>query len=541
MSIKPDFFKPYHLSDIAQGVIEKNGVRTFRGYGSDTTDSTSNILYIYSPPLQRMVALKAFIESYKLNLTKETEFKSEGDKDSKPFAEFASTLSFDVTLNVPAHSVNESRNNVAKIEELQRLISPLGGETQINALLGEKNPYFTVWFKNLISSGKKVAGYPNPTAITTNDMLTNGFFCYIESVNYQPDLEAGFFDYDDYTDRKHGLFLFPKNIKLTLKLNYGVGLSDANIKAVRAMGIQIAEPFMAFTENGHYSAGDNAGFPFGIKVGTKDHLELNSSDSTFDYTTDSMNELDYSLHGESRNHDNSFLFISMNIDKDVMPDSSQVGSFRKRWVRFKGFIDNFSRDYKLTVPKLEGDKERLFDKPLDADRETTFDALDYSLKINVPAGNVEEAKKNCAKIQYLTRMFVKKHKPSGQKGTRSEVLSSTKKALRVYCPSFIESPNTTTYQPTDFNGMYNNALQLFLTDMQIEVDFESGFFEENGNLYPKFMSLDFKLSYNSGDLISNYSFDSNGYSMLESSNSNYKSKEHLFPFPRQTSKITIGG
>ncbi|HBQ59715.1 MAG TPA: hypothetical protein DD671_08850, partial [Balneolaceae bacterium] len=65
MSIKPDFFKPYHLSDIAQGEIRKNNIRTFRGYGSDTTDSTDNVLYIYSPPLKRLVALKAFIDSYK--------------------------------------------------------------------------------------------------------------------------------------------------------------------------------------------------------------------------------------------------------------------------------------------------------------------------------------------------------------------------------------------------------------------------------------------------------------------------------------------
>ena len=75
MSIKPNFFKPYHISDIAQGSISNDGKRTFRGYGSDTTDRTDNIIYIGSPALQRVVALKAFLESYKLNLTKETDIK----------------------------------------------------------------------------------------------------------------------------------------------------------------------------------------------------------------------------------------------------------------------------------------------------------------------------------------------------------------------------------------------------------------------------------------------------------------------------------
>lgn len=540
MSIKPDFFKPYHLSDIAQGEIRKNNIRTFRGYGSDTTDSTDNVLYIYSPPLKRLVALKAFIDSYKINLTKDTEFKNEADKDSKVFAEFASDLSFDITLNIPAHSVNESRNNTAKLEELQRLISPLGIQGQVDSNFGEKNSYFTVWFKNLISSGNKFSNYPKPITITESDMVKNGFFCYIDSINFVPDMEAGFFDYDDVTDGKHGLYLFPKNIKLSLRLNYGVGISQQNIRKLRSLGINIAEPFMAFSKNGHYSAGDNAGFPFGVKVGTRNHLELFSGKS--DYTTDSMNQLDYSLHGNLRNLDNSFLFMSMNIDKDTMPnDTFSDGSKRKRWIMFKGFIDSFSRNYNVDAPKLEGDKERIFNAPLDTDRETTFNSLDYSIKINVPAGSVEEAKKNCAKIQYLTRMFVKKHKPSSSQGARSEILSSTRNALKVYCPSFIENPNTTTFQPKDFNGMYANALELFLIDVQIEVDMDSGFFEERGNLYPKFISLEFKLSYHSGDLIRNYALTSEGYSMLESPNSNYKDREHRFPFPRKTSKIKIGG
>ena len=539
MAIKPDFFKPYHLSDIAQGEIRKNNIRTFRGYGSDTTDSTDNILYIFSPPLQRMVALKAFIESYKLNLTKEHEFQSEADKNSKPYAEFASTLGFDVTLNIPAHSVNESRNNIAKLEELQRLISPLGGSGKVNKFYGEKNPYFSVWFKNLISSGVKVSGYPSPATITADDMIKNGFFCYIEGINFEPDMEAGFFDYDDVKDKKHGLYLFPKNIKLTLKLNYGVGLSETSINKLRQNDINISEPFVAFTTNGHYSASDKGRFPFGLYTGTKGYLEL--VDGNMDYNTDTMNYLDYSTHGGFRNLDNSFLFISMNIDKDSGPTSADANSKRKRWVVFKGFIDNFNRDYRLNVPKLEGDKDRIIDKPLDADKATTFEALDYSIKVNIPAANVSEAKRNCAKIQYLVRMFIKKHKPSSYAGQRNEVLSSTRNALKVYCPSFIENPNTTTHQPTSFSGMYANALDLFLTDMQIDVDMESGFFEENGNLYPKFISIDFKLSYHSGDLIKNYALSGGKYSILESSNTGYKDKEHMFPFPRQTSKITIGG
>ena len=77
--------------------------------------------------------------------------------------------------------------------------------------------------------------------------------------------------------------------------------------------------------------------------------------------------------------------------------------------------------------------------------------------------------------------------------------------------------------------------------MEIDIDIEAGFFEENGYLWPKVFSLNLQMSYMSGDLITNYASGVDGYSMLTGSAGTYKGSEHLFPFPRQTSKIIIGG
>lgn len=536
MAIDPKFFKPYHLSDIAQGAIVENETRTFRGYGSDTTDKTDNVIYIGSPALQRAVALKAFLESYKLNLTKETDIKKEADKQSHVYTEYTSDLNFSLTLNIPAHSTNESRNNLAKLEELQRLIAPLGGPGHVNAFYGTKNNYFSVWFKNLIHSGEKYSSYPSPSSITFRQLMKHGFFCYIEDIDYTPDMDAGFFEFDDVKDGHKGAFLFPRNIKLNLTLKYGVEFAGTIAQNLRVIGQSVARPLYAFSRNGHYVTGDNGRFPFGTLTKTPGFLELVGGSA--DYSTSDMNEMDYRLQGGGSTSNNSFLFISLQVDSDKAKDSAATDSARKRWVKFKGFVDSFNRSHKVKIPLQDGDKSRVLGNPMNMDAETTFESLDYSMKIIVPSSDISEAKKNCAKIQYLMRMFFKKYTPSTLTRQSSDI-GSTKHALKFYSPSFIESPNTTKYYANNFKTMYNNSLDLFMTDFGIDIDIEAGFFQEKGYLWPKVFTIDLKMSYMSDDLIKNYSLSGGKYKMLPSST--HPNKEHLFPFARQTSKITIGG
>ena len=84
------------------------------------------------------------------------------DRNYRIFKEKSATLSYNLQLNIPAHSVNEAGNNLAKIEELQRLImqskvenrpfEPLAGA---NPIPGINKPIFLVYFKNLINSGSR--------------------------------------------------------------------------------------------------------------------------------------------------------------------------------------------------------------------------------------------------------------------------------------------------------------------------------------------------------------------------------------------------
>ncbi len=80
-------------------------------------------------------------------------------------------------------------------------------ECQANTRL--TTPLFHAYFKNIINNGRD--GLPH--AITDyGQLVLYGFPCYIETVNYEPDDSVGYFEFDNY--------LFPKVIRLQLKLNY---------------------------------------------------------------------------------------------------------------------------------------------------------------------------------------------------------------------------------------------------------------------------------------------------------------------------------
>ena len=117
----PAAFGPYAVAE----VIHPKPGRNFRGFGSDGSEATGDVLYIGSDNYERMIAFKAFIENITINCDKDGTFTESTDQNYKVYKEYNGKFSYNVTLNLPAHSANESRNNLAKIAELQRLIMPI--------------------------------------------------------------------------------------------------------------------------------------------------------------------------------------------------------------------------------------------------------------------------------------------------------------------------------------------------------------------------------------------------------------------------------
>ena len=167
MALPPRLYRAkYHIADtILKRQIDADGMETFRGSGTDYSEQSDNILYVMSYPLERMVALKAFIESVTYNVAKSVDTKEEADKQDKVITFHEGDLGIDVMLNLPAHSVNEAVNNTAKLEELQRLIMPTSGYRANDFLNFTENmvaPMFFVWFKNIVSSGAYYTDYTKP-------------------------------------------------------------------------------------------------------------------------------------------------------------------------------------------------------------------------------------------------------------------------------------------------------------------------------------------------------------------------------------------
>lgn len=457
MSMDPERFKPFHIRGIKYGSSSD-----FRGFGSDSSHYTDNIIYFTHLGLGRIVSFKAFLESFKLNLTKKVDFFREIDKPGVPAIEYYANVSYSLAINIPAHSTNESRNNLAKLEEIQRLISPIE-PNKISKYFGTGISLFSVWFKNLIGSGAEYSGYPKPDTITKTQALQNGFLCYIDKVNFEPDIEAGFFDYDDVTDGNNGKFLYPKNIKLKLDIKYaGQPNASFTAKLLQADITVPTDPVCGFEKSGDYIIADNGGWPFGLGIFTNNMSEKISRKK--DYTTDEINSIESDYASITKN---SYLFISAPIRKDT-------DGTRKRWVLFNLFLDSFNRNYEINYPTVEGDKSLTFGQPLNMDAESTFRSLDYSIKIQVPSKNLTEAKKNAAKIQYLVRMFVKKKESleNIKPRTDSELLQEGPEQPDApsSSPSLASPGAATGEQDVSFYRKYDSANQYF--DSQYTFNFQ---------------------------------------------------------------------
>lgn len=561
MAIKPDrhqnnLGEVYNLADVF--VRQEDG--TPYDFGNvENTYVSDNIIYFYCVPLERGIALKAFFDSFKINFTKKIDKVKKEDSSRDKIKEYASDLSYDITLNVPAHSLDESKNNLGKISDLQRLIAPInnfGGPLNpigVSKLFASKVPYFSVWFKNLISSGIFYSKYQTPINVSDADIINHGFICLIEEIKYEPDIEKGFFDADNY--------LFPKNIKLTLKLEFRI-----QIKGITPIIVQRSIdrlfpkdiPFFSFNSNGHYSSLDSGLFPFGVGSVSKfkENYSIRESMKEVDedfggivFDTDDMNNLDSSFEG---NYDKTRIFISMNHSEDRLTESANFTSpdnTRRRYVCFKGYIDSFDRSAKMAYSTNDDKTKILGTSTVDLSTKSLLDELNFNVSFSVPAGSLIEAKKNCAKIGSLLRMSMKRADKNITPASVQEYTKKLKQAngkVKVYIPHIIESSSASKYVKS-FASMYDSAIDLFITNFTVDIDVEKGFYDDpSGKLWPKNFKISLSFDTDSPNyLLKNYTleneYDPPFYSTEFADGEDPKEDEDpsKFPFARETNKVTI--
>lgn len=540
MTTYPTQRTPFNISDIVAKESDD-----FGGYGSDSSDKQKQILYIGSAPLERVVAFKAFFETIKLNLKKDVDIATYASRNFQIIKEKSGTMSYNVVLKIVGHTVNESMNNLAKIEELQRLILPSRATVGKYEAKGKDKkktykksqdfsfegvsaesrtslPLFFVHFRNIINSGHQSV----PKEIDDFGVLRNvGFPCHIANINYEPDVEAGFFDYNN--------FLWPKIITLNLTLNYE---SDNLFDEFRGINKKVIMPFQP---NGHYSKNDSSLFPFGVVIRDNDLFERPAeiTPAKRDFTSQQMNRLD--LHSSQKGFVSIFL-PGWSVDEMKENKAYDDLSIKKsRHIKFKPFIENFSRNVKTNVEMAHNANATINSRT--AQHGIAFGGMEYSFKINIPSKDLDEAKKNCGKIQYLLRMFYKRyydgtenlHVPSGM------AYEDFRSKLMVYIPHMIEKTGGIS---ATIEAEYKNSIPLFLQDLSFDIDLTAGFFEEDSNkIFPKVMSLEFKFLYNRPDLINPlYRVKDGVYRFPESKKKSKvitRKQYQLFPLAKRTFKI----
>jgi len=501
-------------------------------YGSDGTQGTDNIIYIGNDSSERVVTLKAFIEDFQYKLTKNTEqIKINTFGSRNQIIENHSTIGFTVTLNVPAHSFNESRNNLAKIVELQKMIAPSIYKVAADDV-NDAHVSLRVFFKNLLNSGEY---FSSPLTLGSySELKKYGASVYCLNMKYDPDLDMGFFDAPDNPSDK---YLYPKNIKLSMELNIIHETKSADGRTY----------IRGFTKNGIYRHDDKIYTPFNVPI-RNDLGEPNK------YITKQKSNIYQSTLNVVNNTRDGFIFISNGIltnsgegvtTKDKIYNTT--GTYkRRRYVVFANFIDSFSRDVKFEkIDLTEEDKD--FSSGYSKSK---YANVSYNLSFNAAATSIIEAKNNLGKLQILSRLvsksmdskFIKMATTkdvSDSVGSVHYTYDNNKTDIKIYVPGLIEKPGASrTLNNYDYSTSISNSLDLSIITCDIKFHMEMGFFDEGGKLYPKAYSVTISLAQKDMSMNENFAkVEVEGKVENSLSNEEYL----LFPFNRKYTRITKGG
>lgn len=560
MSKFPGPYDVYNLSQNFLGSIEGS----FRGTGDDTSLTNSKIIHIGSMATERMIAFTAFIESYKINLQKEVTEAHDHDKAGTFFTDVDGNLSISLTINIPAHSVNESVNNIAKLEELQRLIKT--GEwtdiVNISPIGGVNTPLLLVHFANLITNSRAVKSFK---INSFSDLIKKGYPCFVDSIVFEPDVEAGFFEFHHgKTKSKDRNFLYPKNIKLSLELKY----ESVNTHSV-ANDYKDKLVISSFTSKGQFKQEnyvkkrllddgssisellekrvDDGMFPFhanGIK---------NFGENLQKMSIKKMNDLSVNSLGEKID---SFIFVGFHSDDASNNEKSILelkqnkdflhNDFSYKHVMFKPSITSFKRSLNVTNNESGTERSTPSSAIFSELGSSAFKSLDYDIGFDLVSNSLAEAYQNCAKIQYLMRLFLKKNYSNSEAIEQAGKNIGISNTVHVYVPSFIESGKGGQSLSYDAkNILENKSVILQFINLNVEVDMESGFYEDGEKLFPKKMSISctFKSGNENMILGYNYSFHDEKEPQWElaipatGTGPWDASEPWLFPYNRKTVKI----
>lgn len=430
------------------------------GYGGG---STEDVIYITDPYNASTLTLKAFISSISYDMGKQIKEEQSVIQNFYSFASYEGNFAIKISIDVPAASASEAKNNLAKISHLQTSIMPGRTAGKRN---GNLKQHLIVYLSNLINCGAIPSS--NEFAPTNlRDMKRFGLFCWVTEVTYEPDFSQG--------SHSTSEGLFPKFYKVDLTLNPDTSYSSEETSRT------FLQPFK---QNGHYSSEDSCFFPFLVPVGSN---SIESSGVTDIVDMSSMLSMNIMNDRTLRRTADSVIYLSLPIDKPTVrlaklgntnlldrPLSTDTTKFVRRELVFKPFIESFSRKVATKVSVLTDAGTSL---KQEISGYQSFTPIEYSVTFSLPAENATEAKYNAAKVQYLMRMFFTRQQMAGLDTTEKLLYS-----LKVFIPSYI---GKTTNIPTTRAQAYKDAFVLQLVNITLDIDASVGFFRSGLMMYPK--------------------------------------------------------
>lgn len=450
--------------------------------GIDISDSgrSSAIIYFGDEFNEAVVSFKAFLDSLSYEISKETEAQADEETGAGSFVAKNGSMSIKVGFSVPASSISESKKNLAKISFLQTSIRQHQGVGEND---NGKNRMM-VYLSNLINNGneKKFLVVEDDTVYAS--LRSVAFACAIETVVYEPDFSVGF--HEDSSG------IYPKYFSVSLTLNPDMQKNLYYEQNMRTF-------LKPFNSNGHYNRSDSCFFPFLIKTGQY-------ADESLDFKTYCTNKNfkeQYEVNKKEVNsrHKSSKIMISLPIDpsnfKRLEDSDSNKNSYNSltevpRYCVFEAFIKKFSRDF-TSKANMKKDPNGLFDQIISG--VSTNQNVKYSLSFDVPSASLSDAKRNCAKLQYLMRMVYKRY-PVPQSGVSLEEASKNEAELnsvKIYVHSILEKSNDSTSIAKDISEMYDRAAYLQVNNLTVEIDLKAGFFTQGSKMYPKEFSINIDL------------------------------------------------
>jgi hypothetical protein len=439
----------------------------------------------------RLVCFKGFVEDLKIDLSIEYDDIELFRIPVTPKQVSDYGLSYNLTFNVVAHSVNDAMSNMARFSELDRILhypivdSPLntGSPTPADA-----SPESFIFLSNLIGNGLLASenGYTDIN-ITNHFVRKYGLKTPVSDLTMDPDLEMGFFEFDDK-------FYF-KSFKISLKLpitNMPFHISRAwNTRFNRSSNqnnIQRWKTIIPFVKKNIPATESNRSYTYyGFKSeAAKVGYNTNVWDSRgFPFCVpfdDNIIKQDYGSHlGYYPKNKRAKIGFCINSNKISRKNNPYI---RMNYLNFNAFLESYSFNRKQKTEVTQPSGDLIAQKHTFGGNSIVF----FNLSFNAVAGSVNEAKANAMKLAILYRMAAlgkKGETPTGQ--------------IKVLFANLIKDAKKQNSNGNyDFNDIYDNGMDSFIASLSVEIDQEMGYFEESSYFIPKAYKITMELVLNNG-------------------------------------------